>query len=144
MQRIAVITAFAIVFTATAGGAQSRWATQVGEQMDSAGRLLKEEGFSKDKDIRTGSLREGESQVVTLTLQAGRTYVLLGVCDNDCTDLDLHLYDPSDNEISSDTQTHDAPLVRVTPRETGEYRLRVGMDACKTSPCYYGVGVYQR
>lgn len=144
MRRIAVIIALAGSFAASAVLAQSRWDTQVADQLNQAGSILRKKGFAKDQSVRTGSLREGEGSTITLTLQAGKTYALLGICDNDCADLDLHLYDTSDNEVSSDTQTHDAPLVRVTPRETGEYRLKVVMTACSTSPCYYGVGVYRR
>lgn len=132
------------VLAAPVAGQQSRWEAQVGDQMSRAGKVIVEKGFTTVQSIRSGSLREGESGVVTLTLIAGKTYALIGVCDNDCVDLDLHLYDASDNEVDSDTQTHDAPIVHVTPRETGSYRLKLVMTACKTSPCYYGMGVYAR
>lgn len=144
MTRTTVALILGAVLAAPLAAQQSRWDAQVDDQMNRAGQVLAEKGFSKDQSIRSGSLREGESEVVTLELRAGKTYALIGVCDNDCGDLDLHLYDASDNEIGSDTQTHDAPLVHVTPRETGTYRLKLVMTACKTSPCFYGVGVFDR
>ena len=144
MLRTTAVVVLGAVLAAPIAAQQSRWDTQVGDQMNRAGRILEAKGFSRNQEIRTGSLREGEGNEVTLTLNAGKTYALIGVCDNDCVDLDLHLYDASDNEVSSDTQTHDAPIVRVTPRETGTYRLKIVMTACKTSPCYFGVGVYGR
>lgn len=144
MLRTTAVVVLGAVLAAPIAAQQSRWDTQVGDQMNRAGRILEAKGFSRNQEIRTGSLREGEGNEVTLTLNAGKTYALIGVCDNDCVDLDLHLYDASDNEVGSDTQTHDAPIVRVTPRETGTYRLKIVMTACKTSPCYFGVGVYGR
>jgi len=32
--------------------------------------------------------------------------------------------------------------VQIAPRVTGEYRVKVTMASCSTSPCFYGVGVY--
>lgn len=144
MTRTTVALILGTVLAGPVAAQQSRWDAQVGDQMNRAGQVFVEKGFSRVQDIRSGSLRDGESGVVTLTLLAGKTYALIGVCDNDCVDLDLHLYDASDNEVASDTQTHDAPIVHVTPRETGPYQLKVVMTACKTSPCYYGMAVYAR
>src|SRR5579859_4823496 len=111
MTRTTVALILGAVLAGPVAAQQSRWDAQVGDQMSRAGQVFVEKGFSRVQNIRSGSLREGESGVVTLTLLAGKTYALIGVCDNDCVDLDLHLYDASDNEVSSDTQTHDAPIV---------------------------------
>jgi hypothetical protein len=66
----------------------------------------------------------------------------VGVCDNDCSDLDLVLYDADGDQVDSDVQTDDVPIVQVTPRETMRYRVKVLMPTCKTNPCWYGIGVY--
>jgi hypothetical protein len=54
------------------------------------------------------------------------------------------LYDANDHEVDSDTQSRDVPTVRVTPRETNRYTLKMVMMACRTSPCFYGVGVFSK
>lgn len=131
-----------VVVLAPAAVAQSRWEDQVNEQIKRAGRILEDKGFSQTHDRYTGSLHQGDSEYLTLTLHAGEHYALLGVCDNDCSDIDFRLFDADDNEVSSDLQTDDVPIVQVTPHETMRYRLKVIMVTCKTSPCFYGVGVF--
>jgi hypothetical protein len=58
------------------------------------------------------------------------------------SDLDIKLYDENDRVIATDTSTDDKPLVTVTPRWTGEFRILVSMYECGNSPCYYGIGVF--
>jgi hypothetical protein len=52
------------------------------------------------------------------------------------------LYDADGDQVDSDVQTDDVPIVQVTPRETMRYRVKVLMPTCKTNPCWYGIGVY--
>jgi hypothetical protein len=130
------------VVIAPAASAQSRWEDQVTAQIKHAGRILEDKGFSQTHDQFTGSLHQGDSEYLTLTLHSGQRYALLGVCDNDCSDIDFRLFDAEDNEVASDLQTDDVPIVQVSPSETQRYRLKVIMVTCKTSPCFYGVGVF--
>ena len=84
-----------------------------------------------------------ESETYTITLKAGRTYFLMGVCDEDCLDLDLELYDGSGNLISQDNTDDDAPIVEVNVATGGDFTLKVTMYDCDIqAPCYYGVGLY--
>ena len=76
--------------------------------------------------------------------KGGVNYVILGVCDNDCSDLDLRLFDPNGREVASDLLTDDNPVVNVTPRRTGTYTVRAIMTTCSSQPCRYGIGVYGR
>ncbi len=96
----------------------------------------------------TGSAAEGSSNSHSLTLSAGEDYLIYAVCDQDCGDVDLFLYDPSGSLVASDTsvQAHDdfptanadfefeAPL-------SGTYRLEVKIYGCTTSTCYYAAEV---
>jgi hypothetical protein len=93
---------------------------------------------------RTDSLNEGGEDQYSVQLVAGRSYTLLGVCDGDCTDLDIALYDENNNLIDQDTLTDDRPLVRVTPRRSARFRMAVTMASCSDEPCYYAVAVYGR
>lgn len=49
-----------------------------------------------------GQLTHGDSEAYTVTLEAGSSYMLRGVCDEDCLDLDLALYDGYGKLISHD------------------------------------------
>ena len=66
----------------------------------------------------------------------------MGVCDEDCQDLDLELYDGYGNLISQDDSVDDAPVVEVSVVQGGAFTLRVMMYECTEDPCYYGFGVF--
>jgi len=144
MHRVAVAFAVALAVVARSAAAQSdnRWREQVQDQLNHASKTLSDKGYSQTHETQIGSLHDDENDSFTLTLHAGTAYALVGVCDNDCKDLDLVLYDADGDQVDSDIQNDDVPIVQVTPKETERYRVKVIMANCQTSPCWYGVGVY--
>ena len=92
--------------------------------------------------IFVSSLAGGQTQSVTVDLEAGTTYAILGVCDEDCSDLDLRLYG-ANGLIDSDVAMDDFPIVRVTTTQSGTFRIEVVMASCSVDPCRYGLGVYE-
>jgi hypothetical protein len=103
---------------------------------------LAERGYQRTGEVRTGSLTQGERESISLTLGAGLDFAIVGLCDNDCSDLDLRLYDQSGAEVDADIETDDSPVVELTPRSSGTYRVEIVMVSCSVSPCYYGLGVF--
>lgn len=95
-------------------------------------------------DDWSGWLDDDETEDIWMTLLAGNTYEFIGTCDRDCTDLDLRLYDAQNALIDSDTLNDDTPIVSVSPRLRGRYRLEVKMFSCSVSPCEYRVGTFRR
>ena len=93
-------------------------------------------------DLLNGSLDAGDEETHSVSLQAGNRYMMVGACDNDCSDLDLRLYDPNDNQVDVDIELDDTPVVEVSPSRSGTYRVEAVMVSCSTEPCFYGVGVY--
>jgi hypothetical protein len=133
----------AIPLVSSAASAQSNeWMTQVRRQLDGAGTSLRSRGYTLSHEIKTGSLNQSANEDYTLDLDAGTEYQILGFCDNDCSDVDLTLFDAAGNEVDSDLQVDDYPVVSVAPTHSGRYRVRVTMATCTAEPCYYGVGVY--
>lgn len=124
--------------------AQRRWERQVRDQIKRAGRILEDRGYELSHEAYTGSLNNRDSESLTLTLREGSSYALVAVCDEDCSDIDLRLFDPDGDEVDSDVQTDDTPIVQAAPRNTGKYRVKVIMASCSTSPCFYGVGVFSK
>ena len=59
-----------------------------------------------------------------LDLTAGVSYAIVVDGDGD-TDLDAFLYDENDNLIDSDADDTDTCILRVTPRWSGSFELRV-------------------
>ncbi|HKQ41084.1 MAG TPA: hypothetical protein VJT79_01285, partial [Pseudonocardia sp.] len=126
----------------SSGGDQ--WEAQVAALLNQAASMATSRGMRRTHQPYIGSLRTGATGNQSITLQAGTSYSLIGVCDNDCSDLDLRVYDPNGREVGSDLLTDDTPVVNVTPRRTGTYTVRAIMTACSSQPCRYGIGVYGR
>ena len=115
------------------------WTIQVNNQFRKYEQQL---GLSNQShEVVTGSLDNGDTEWVVVNLLKGNTYYLFGVCDNDCSDLDLKLHD-SNTLISEDIASDDYPLVSVTPTADTQYRVQVVMASCSLSPCRYGLSVY--
>jgi len=141
---LSVLAALALGVSASAAAQDSRWHRQVSDQLDRYSNVLNERGFRRSHEIRNGSLDDDESESFTLELDAGRSYAMIGVCDEDCTDIDLRLYDDAGREVDADIEMDDYPVVEVQPVRTAVYRVKVIMATCSTSPCFYGVGVFAK
>lgn len=89
-----------------------------------------------------GQLEDNTKEYVSLDLDASRNYTILAVCDSDCGDIDLNLYDENNNLIDSDTEYDDYPVVQVMPVWSGTFNLEVTIPNCAAQYCYYGVGVF--
>lgn len=129
--------------TTTATTTQDRWQQQVMAQLDRAGNLTGSSGYVQTHGPWQASLRSGENQSWSIRLNAGATYRIVGVCDNDCTDLDLKLLAGS-TSVAQDVAVDDVPVLTFTPAVTGEYTLQVIMAACSVNPCRFGVAAYGR
>lgn len=137
------VLASAVLLLPSAAQAQnSRWEVQVRDQLKRAGSVLSDKGFEMTHEVRTGSLRDDASEYVTLELDAGKSYAVVGVCDEDCTDVDLQLFNADGQQVDSDMLTDDVPIVDAQPGHTERYRVKIVMATCSTSPCFYGVGVF--
>ena len=99
-------------------------------------------GFQAVTQMVTGGLNASANNSHPVSLNAGRSYIILGVCDNDCTDVDLRLYGPDGSTVIQDLATDDHPTLNFTAPSTGNYRLEVIMATCRQSPCYYGVQLF--
>ena len=124
--------------------AQDEWTQQVNRLLEQAASIATNQGMRRTHTPYIGSLRSGASTNHSVQLNGGTSYSLIGVCDNDCSDLDLRLYDPNGREVASDVLTDDKPVVSWTPRRTGTYTVRAIMTSCSSEPCRYGIGVYGR
>jgi hypothetical protein len=132
-----------ILFPVSVTG-QSRWERQVGVHIAQASATLTSSGYVAAPGGGTGMLNNGETAVDTVTLTAGVTYVLVGVCDDDCRGLELGLFAANGYEVDASRRAGNAPIVRVTPRETQQFRFTVRMTGCGMNPCWYGVRAFRR
>ena len=114
------------------------------DQLRQRSDFLTSRSYELSSEVYQGSLDDDESDNLNVTLRGGVRYAFLGVCDNDCSDVDLRLFDEDGDEVDSDVRTDDWPIVEVTPGHTARYRLKVIMASCSVSPCFYGVGMYSK
>ena len=75
-------------------------------------------------------------------LTAGSSYRIVGVCDNDCTDVDLSLEDSSRAVLASDVLNDDLPILNFVPNTSATYWIRPTMAICNANPCGYGIAVF--
>lgn len=127
--------------------AEEPWEDQLKEQTriksgsgfaDMAGK-----GYRLMDVAKTNVLDASASERVSVSLPRGSQYIIMGVCDNDCTDLDLAVI-KGGVELSQDTTDDDWPLVEVTPTGDPSYVIKVTMFECSTANCGYQLTVWKK
>lgn len=89
----------------------------------------------------TGRLAEGGSQMANIQAPGGEV-MFIGVCDENCGDLDLIVRDASGRELGRDFEPDDVPIV-IIDGTAGTYTVEVSMADC-TGRCHWGVGVFRQ
>ena len=130
-----------LALTQTAAG-QNQFERQVRAQLDRVGANLAKKGFQLTTQVYTGDLDDERNEEVTVRLRAGVSYAIVGVCDEDCDDLDIVLYNAAGREITSDVEDDDVPVVEIRPDADGTFTARAVMANCKANPCAYGLGLF--
>ncbi len=104
--------------------------------------VFEEEGFAPFDSRRTGELGPGGVAREEIDLQAGTAYGIVGVCDIDCSDLDLRLLDPDGAGVSEDDAGDDGPVLLVTAESSGVFTVEVSMVRCAAASCAWAAQVY--
>lgn len=136
--------AAALAFSFAGAAEANEYETVVRAQLEAIKSIGEGEGYRHAFDDHYDLLGNQASDDYSFELKSGREYFIAAVCDQDCSDLDLKLYDENDNVIAEDALEDDAPIVRVAPRWSGKFRLNVTMYACANAPCFYGISVMGR
>lgn len=112
-------------------------------ELESASSLLTTSGYAAAADAVIGSLAAGADQQFDLDLRRGVQYVVIGVCDRGCSDLDLVITNAAGAEVDADRELDDVPVLAVSPEQNGTFRIKVEMATCSTAECTFGVRVFQ-
>ncbi len=131
----------ALAFAAVTGAAGAASAQTGPALVDSLFSGLESELGLSASSRATGSLGANQKTTGTVNVPAGATYVLIGVCDEGCSDLDLVVRDSSGAEIGSDYEDDDSPIVFISDAAGGRYTFEVQMVTCSSS-CNWGVRGY--
>jgi len=136
----AILVVLSIVAMPSAMPGQQRWARQVQER---AQRAIDAVATSSPRAVvkRSGMLNTDEAASFQTTLVQGTPYAILGVCDDDCSRLQLTLLSPSGSDIAKERNSESFPTLRFTAATTAVYGIRVVMEACRWNPCWYAIAV---
>lgn len=137
----ACLAVLALAVAATPAHAQ--WREQVSNRLRGLATSLVTTGYRLVDDTPNGSLQEGTSTSVALTLRPSREHLIVGACDNDCGDLDLRLYDDAGVEIDVDRAFDATPRVTVPADRGTSFTVEVVMVTCSNQPCYWGLAVFE-
>lgn len=113
-------------------------------QLQQAHAALGQQGFQMVGEPYSGGLQQGQHWNVPAPLVAGGDYRVVGVCDRDCADLDLVVFDPQGTAVAQDTSSDSQPVVGIQPGYPGTFTVQVQMYNCSVEPCYYALALYAR
>ena len=100
-------------------------------------------GYSVENYV-VGKLDEDQSDTWTFVLAGGNDYTIIGVCDEDCGDIDLTLLDDRGDVIDEDVLEDSYPIVSASPRRDAAYTIDVDMYKCDVEPCYFGMAIFSK
>ena len=98
-------------------------------------------GFHLLGTIQEGELAGGQTMRITATFLEGADYMVVGFCDEDCTNLDLTLFDPLGNETENDRLPDPEPILWFTAEETGSFDIQVDAVDCGETTCGLAIGI---
>ncbi len=140
MKLNSLLLAAAALLVSTTAEAQA----DIRTQLDSMMVMMRGQGFVPVDDAVTGTLAESEDEEFEIDLEAGVTYMIVGVCDGDCSDLDLVLSDDDGEEMEADREMDDVPMLALQNTRNVEAVLTVQMATCSTAQCSYGVRIFEK
>ena len=90
-------------------------------------------GYEPFVDTSGANLQDDDDTSIEVSLEVGKEYRFVALCDADCSDLDLMLRRRSDGEAVQTDDLPDAlPIVDYSPDASGgEFELVVGMFSCQ-------------
>jgi len=115
------------------------------DYLDTAWRdNLDGQGYGPALHRQVGALNPGGSVDLSIELPANADIADFGVCDNECSNMDLVLLSQDGTVLGEDTMQDDVPLLGTVTSASTRYTLRVSIPVCSQGPCYYAFGVVRK
>lgn len=102
-------------------------------------QALKKQGISFRNDYWHGLLKYKGSTTIKTTLKAGTQYVLVGGGCADAYDVDIIVYDENMNEVGRDTKVDAVPVVRVKPKWSGTFYIKMKLSNSTRNGAHYAL-----
>ena len=109
--------------------------------LDGIGDILESTG--EQVVVESGTLQNSEAATVNVELEEGWDYTFIGICDDDCIDLDLVLR-LDDTEVEIDDLLDALPIINYSPNASGEFKLDVRMVECAIERCSWQLEGFRR
>ena len=100
---------------------------------------LKSKGISFRDKYWHGLLRYKGSTTIKTKLSANTQYILVGGGCHDAYDVDIMVYDQNWNLIGRDTKVDATPIVRVTPKWSGTFYIKVKLARSTRNGAHYAL-----
>ena len=123
--------------------AMSTYEKQVATRLIAYSMFATEQDYEIMDDENSGTLSSGAVDSLKLTLTVG-SYMAIAACDDDCTDLDVYVLGPSEEEIVKDVELDADPIVSFDITRPGLYTVAVKMEACQTTDCVYSLQIFRK
>lgn len=114
---------------------QVDWRRQVLSYLDQQHKPLMDRGYVRDDGTEDwiGLLKVGTPKVWEVQLVRGVDYQVVGVCDSECKDVDMEIYDPGGAKMGGDVLADDAPQVHFVPTSSGAHTVKVWLRTCNAA-----------
>ena len=89
-----------------------------------------------------GKIKERVEVPFTTRLSSDVSYTILGVCDKNCSDLNLTLKNQKGDKIANDEKQDDISVISFTPAENSDYKITARPDKCTTEKCDFGMVLF--
>jgi hypothetical protein len=132
---------FLTMAAGTGHAALTQWQAQVASQLNAIRTALAAYGFVLS-DADCVQLRRKAGFERQVTLSAGVDYAFAIACDQDCSGATLNVYDENGHGVGE--SFGNSPIVVVTPRWTGPFRLTANLAGCWEVTCEVGVALFRR
>jgi hypothetical protein len=121
----------------------SPYVQQVASRLEGVTQRMAQSGYGSPELVGFNAINNRTAETLAYASQDGGDVIFVGVCDDDCTDLDLRVRNAQGGVVGEDVLADNIPAV---PAPTGGRPLSVEviMAACTQDPCVYGVAVYRR
>lgn len=100
---------------------------------------LKKQGINFRNNYWHGLLRYKGSTTIKTTLKANTQYVLVGGGCSDAYDVDIAVYDENWNLVGRDTKVDAVPVVKVRPKWSGTFYIKVTLARSTRNGAHYAL-----
>jgi hypothetical protein len=119
------------------------WQQSVVNQISEISSIVAREGFTPTDHTTADLLAADKIATVEIRLEPG-TYKAVGVCDNDCDDLDLVVLTGDEELVGRDVLADAFPIVDFTVEAVANYTVAVQMVDCSTETCFYSAVLFRK